>query len=67
VASDRRRSCVKSHCLNFRATGITTHLQNGDKLEVAQQMAEHESARTNALYGQRMNSVGLDENERAAD
>jgi integrase len=35
---------------SFRATGITTYLQNGGKLEVAQQMAGHESARTTGLY-----------------
>jgi integrase/recombinase XerD len=36
-------------CHSFRATGITTYLQNGGKLEVAQQMAGHESARTTGL------------------
>jgi integrase len=30
----------------FRPTGITTYLRNGGNLEVAQQMAAHESART---------------------
>jgi site-specific recombinase XerD len=35
---------------SFRATGITTYLQNGGKLEVSQQMAGHESARTTGLY-----------------
>jgi integrase len=30
----------------FRATGITAYLKNGGKLEVAQQRADHESART---------------------
>ena len=33
-------------CHTFRATGITEYLRNGGKLEVAQQMANHESART---------------------
>lgn len=47
----RRRATVaglgtKVSCHSFRATGITVHLQNGGKLEVAQQMAGHESART---------------------
>ena len=28
----------------FRGTGITEYLRNGGKLEVAQQMANHESA-----------------------
>ena len=31
---------------SFRATGITEYLRNGGKLEIAQQMAAHESART---------------------
>lgn len=35
-------------CHTFRATGITENLRNGGKLEVAQQMANHESARTSA-------------------
>jgi len=49
---------------SFRATGITTYLQNGGKLEVAQQMAGHESARTTGLYGRRNDAVELDEVER---
>ena len=51
-------------CHTFRATGITTYLQNGGKLEVAQQMAGHESARTTGLYDRRNDSVALDEIER---
>jgi len=51
-------------CHNFRATGITTYLQNGGKLEVAQAMACHESARTTGLYGRRSDGVELDEFER---
>jgi site-specific recombinase XerD len=34
----------------FRTTGITSDLKNGGKLEIAQQMAAHESARTTGLY-----------------
>jgi len=34
----------------FRATGITAYLKNGGKLEIAQQMANHESARATGLY-----------------
>jgi integrase/recombinase XerD len=49
---------------SFRATGITTYLQNGGKLEVAQQMAGHESARTTGLYDRRNDTVALDEVER---
>jgi hypothetical protein len=46
------------------ATGITTYLQNGGKLEIAQQMAGHESARTTGLYDRRNDTVALDEVER---
>jgi site-specific recombinase XerC len=55
---------TKISCHSFRATGITTYLQNGGKLEVAQQMAGHESARTTGLYDRRNDSVALDEIER---
>ena len=51
-------------CHSFRATGITTYLQNGGKLEIAQQMAGHESARTTGLYDRRNDGVALDEIER---
>ncbi len=51
-------------CHSFRATGITEYLRNGGKLEVAQQMANHESARTTALYDRRSDQVSLDEIER---
>jgi site-specific recombinase XerD len=55
---------TKISCHSFRATGITTYLQNGGKLEVAQQMAGHESARTTGLYDRRNDGVALDEVER---
>jgi hypothetical protein len=45
---------------------ITTYLQNGGKLEIAQQMAGHESARTTGLHDRRNDSVALDEIERIA-
>jgi site-specific recombinase XerD len=51
-------------CHTFRATGITAYLTNGGKLEVAQQMAAHESARTTGLYDRRGDTVLLDEVER---
>ena len=53
-------------CHSFRATGITEYLRNGGKLEVAQQMANHESARTTGLYDRRNDRVSLDEVERIA-
>ena len=37
-------------CHTFRATGITTYLQNGGTLEHAQTIANHESPRTTKLY-----------------
>lgn len=49
---------------SFRATGITEYLKNGGKLEVAQAMANHESARTTGLYDRRNDHVSLDEVER---
>jgi integrase/recombinase XerD len=48
----------------FRATGITDYLKRGGKLEIAQQMAAHESPRTTALYDRRSDDVSLDEIER---
>lgn len=65
----RRRAAAagietKIGCHTFRATGITEYLRNGGKLEVAQQMANHESARTTGLYDRRNDQVSLDEVER---
>ena len=51
-------------CHTFRATGITAYLKNGGKLEIAQQMAAHESARTTDLYDRRNDEISLDEVER---
>jgi len=58
------RTEISAH--SFRATGITTYLQNGGKLEIAQHMAGHESARTTGLYDRRSDEVALDEVERIA-
>jgi integrase len=51
-------------CHSFRATGITEYLKNGGRLEIAQQMANHESTRTTGLYDRRGDQVKLDEVER---
>jgi hypothetical protein len=48
----------------FPRHGITAYLKNGGKLEIAQQMASHESARTTGLYDRRSDEVSLDEVER---
>src|SRR5205823_11822396 len=51
-------------CHTFRATGITAYLKNGGRLEIAQQMAGHESSRTTGLYDRRGEDISLDEVER---
>src|SRR5260221_9665310 len=48
----------------FRATGITAYLKNSGKLEVAQQIANHESPRTTKLYDRRQDEISLGEIER---
>jgi hypothetical protein len=53
------RTQIGNH--TFRATGITEYLRNGGKLEIAQRMANHESARTTGLYDRRDDQVSLDE------
>lgn len=55
---------TKVCCHTFRATGITEYLRHGGRLEVAQQMANHESARTTGLYDRRLDLVTSDEVER---
>lgn len=55
---------TKIGCHTFRATGITEYLRNGGRLEVAQQMANHESSRTTGLYDRRNDQISLDEVER---
>lgn len=51
-------------CHTFRATGITDYLKNGGRIEVAQRMAGHSSARTTGLYDRRGDEISLDEVER---
>jgi site-specific recombinase XerD len=48
----------------FRATGITSYLQNGGTLEKAAHMANHSSTRTTQLYDRRRDEVNLDEVEK---
>jgi integrase len=48
-------------CRRFRATGVTAYLKNGGRLEVAQQIAAHESSRTTGLYDRHGDEVSLDE------
>jgi site-specific recombinase XerD len=51
-------------CHTFRATGITTYLQNEGTLENAQAMAAHESPRTTKLYDRTKDEITLTEVER---
>lgn len=51
-------------CHTFRATGITTYLQNGGTIEHAQQIANHESPRTTKLYDRTSDAISLAEIER---
>jgi integrase/recombinase XerD len=55
---------TKIGCHTFRATGITAYLKNGGRLEIAQQMANHESSRTTGLHDRRGDDVSLNEVER---
>jgi integrase len=49
---------------SFRATGITTYLENGGSLEVAQRIAGHADSRTTKLYDRRGQKVLLEDMER---
>jgi len=51
-------------CHSFRATGITDYLTNGGRIEVAQRMAGHSSAKTTGLYDRRNDDVSVGEVER---
>jgi integrase len=67
----RRRAATagiktKIGCHTFRATGITTYLENGGTLEHARQIAAHESPRPAKLYDRTTDQVSLDEIERIA-
>jgi hypothetical protein len=57
---DRYSTC----CHTFRATGITTYLQNGSTLEHAQGIANHESPRTTKLYDRTREEFSFEEVER---
>lgn len=51
-------------CHTFRATGITTYLENGGSIEKAQRMAGHADAKTTGLYDRTGDRVSLSEIER---
>ena len=51
-------------CHSFRATGITTFLENGGTLEKAQWMAGHADSRTTKLYDRRNVRASIEDVER---
>jgi site-specific recombinase XerD len=51
-------------CHTFRATGITVFLENGGSIEMAAEIAAHESPRTTKLYDRTGDALTLDEIER---
>lgn len=61
-----RQAGLPTHigCHTFRATGITTYLENGGTVERAQQIAAHESPRTTKLYDRTQDEISLEEVER---
>jgi hypothetical protein len=61
-----RRGWVRLHEKGGKEHEMPTHhnLKNGGRLEIAHQMAAHESARTTGLYDRRSDEVSLDEVER---
>jgi site-specific recombinase XerD len=55
------KTAVVNH--TFRATGITSYLENGGTLERARAMANHSSSRTTQLYDRRNDRATLDDVE----
>ena len=55
---------AKIGCHTLRATGITAYMKGGGRLEVAQQIANHESPRTTKLYDRSSDEISLDEVEK---
>lgn len=56
------RERVSNH--SFRGSGITSYLEAGGTLEHAQQIANHESARTTKLYDRTGDKISIDEIEK---
>jgi integrase/recombinase XerD len=51
-------------CRTWRGTGVTVYLENGDRLEHAQQIAGHGSPRTTKLYDRTKDEITIGEVER---
>jgi integrase len=63
-ASDADFDPAQVTCHTFRATGITTFLENGGDLETAQHIAGHALANTTRIYDHRDRKVAQEEIER---
>jgi site-specific recombinase XerD len=63
-ASDAGFDPDQISCHTFRATGITTYLENDGDLETAQHIAGHASANTTRIYDHRDQKVAQEEIER---
>ena len=61
AAAAKLKTAVVNH--TFRATGITSYLENGGTLERARAMANHSSSRTTQLYDRRDDRATLDDVE----
>jgi integrase/recombinase XerD len=59
-----RNDIAGINCHSWRATGITTFLENGGAIEMAQHMAGHADPRTTKLYDRRRQQVTRGEVER---
>ena len=53
---------VNNH--SFRATGITNYMQNGGRIDIAQEWASHADPRTTGLYDRNTDKVSVEEVER---
>jgi site-specific recombinase XerD len=63
-ADDAEFDPTQVTCHTFRATGITTYLENDGDLETAQHIAGHASANTTRIYDHREEHVDQEEIER---
>jgi hypothetical protein len=63
-ASTTTRGWWKRSATTFRGTGISTYVENEGTLELAQEMANHATPRTNKLYDRRGDKITQDAGER---
>ncbi|MEQ9087075.1 MAG: tyrosine-type recombinase/integrase [Pontimonas sp.] len=59
--AEAARLATHTTCHSFRATGITSFLENGGTVDTARLMATHASTRTTGLYDRRRNQVSKED------